>query len=215
MSDDFRPLLPSTRRGWTPGLTMEECLEEDTAEVRAATLAREQLRREVDAAVQQRELQLVEEEARRRQEHAAAVERLRQAEIAATTAEERLGDLILDLERSRAELLGEVRRGLGALVVAASTRIAGEALRVDPHLLDALVDEGMGVFGGEGLVIRLNPADHERVLRRLAGRSSVKVVADPQIDGGCVCEGPAGRIDATRRAAEAAIEAAVRQWERQ
>jgi flagellar biosynthesis/type III secretory pathway protein FliH len=148
-------------------------------------------------------------EAAREAEHAAAMVTLAttRAELEAATA--RLATVARNLEAERTALLGEMRAGVAALVLEGARRIAGDALQADPRLVDALVDAGVRALGHDGLVIRVTPADAERVQARLPG---MHVVADETIDGGCAVEGPAGRIDATAATAVAAVRTVLSQW---
>lgn len=150
-------------------------------------------------------------EARRAREHGAALAAVAERERSLAETEQRLSDIALKLEEDRTALFREARAGLADLILAAARRIAGDALRADPALLDALVDEGVRALGDEGLVLRVSEADFDRVQERLGFRS-VLVVADPELDGGCTCEGPAGRIDASKATAEAAIATVLAQW---
>ena len=154
-------------------------------------------------------------EALRADEHAAALEELaaqdraREAQVTALLA--RLEHVARDVAAARDGLVAEVREGVGAVVLEAARRIAGDQLHVDPRLLDAIVDQAVGALGREGLVIRLSPLDAGVVRDRLRS-TGITVVEDPALEAGAICEGPSGRIDASLDSAAAAIASVLEQW---
>jgi flagellar biosynthesis/type III secretory pathway protein FliH len=154
-------------------------------------------------------------EAVRTEEHAAAVEELaaqdraREAQVAELLA--RLDRVARDVAAARDGLVAEVREGVGAVILEAARRIAGDQLHVDPRLLDAIVDQAVGALGREGLVIRLSPIDAGVVRERLRS-TGISVVEDPSLAAGAICEGPSGRIDASLESAAAAIASVLEQW---
>jgi flagellar biosynthesis/type III secretory pathway protein FliH len=195
----FSPAARAQGPGGTPGpAAAPPRAPEETS---AAAIAR--LEREL-AALRARD-------AERSREHDEAMAAVRAEQAAVDGAVGRLDAAAKRVEAERATLLGEVRAGLGALVLTAAQRIAGDALAADPALLDALVDEGVRALGREGLVVRVAPDDLERVEARVAG-TGVRVVGDSSIEAGCACEGPAGRIDATIATAVAAVRSVLTQW---
>lgn len=113
---------------------------------------------------------------------------------------------------SRQRVAQEVREGVGELVLATARRIAGEALRVQPGLLEALVSDAAATLGTEGLCIRVAPRDLDRITRALEA-SGVAVVADPDMEAGCVASSSRGAVDASLDTAVTALRAVVDQWQ--
>ena len=152
-----------------------------------------------------------------------AAENARKSVAAATEARERaqgtqlkealarLEAVTRDVEGARSRLVEEMRQGVGVVILEAARRIAGEQLRVDPRLLDAVVEEAGRALGKEGLVVRVAPADVELVQARMQA-AGVTVVGDAAITGGAICEGPSGSIDASLDSATAAIASVLEQW---
>lgn len=147
----------------------------------------------------------------RERAHAEAMASLAAAEAETRAAAKVLREVAGELEGMRQGLLAEARATTAAVILEASRRIAGEALHVDPALLSAIVEEAVGALGREGLTVRVAPADFD-VVRRAVADSGVVVVEDPTVDGGCICEGPSGRIDASVGCAVAAVAAVLEQW---
>ncbi len=113
------------------------------------------------------------------------------------------------LEAAHVSLVAEVRTGAAAVILAAARRIAGDALHADPALLAALVDEAAGCLGRESLVVHVSPLDADTLRERLPG---IEVVEDFGIEAGCVCVGPAGRLDASLESATVAVSAVIERW---
>ena len=152
-----------------------------------------------------------EAEERRAKEHDAALSALAEQQDLLEETEQRMAAIATRLEEERTGLFREAREGLASLILVAARRMAGDALRDDPALLEALIDEGLRALGEDGLTLRVSLADYDRVQERM-GFGAVLVVPDLEIDGGCACEGPAGRIDATMATAEAAVAAVLARW---
>jgi len=168
--------------------------EEATARQEAAT-----------ARLQAESARLKEEAARLKEESARAA-----AEANRLAAEaDRLEAVVDGLEGARGAAVAEVRAHAAALILEAASRIAGDALHADPALLDALVEEAADALGREGLVVRVSPIDAEGLRAR---RPALSVVEDFAIEAGCVCVGPAGRIDASLGSAVSAVRAVLERW---
>ncbi len=147
----------------------------------------------------------------RERAHAEAMASLAAAEAEARAAAKVLKEVADSVEGMRQGVLAEARATTAAVILEASRRIAGQALQVDPALLSAIVDEAVGALGREGLTVRVAPADFDAV-RRAVADSGIVVVEDPEVDGGCICEGPSGRIDASVGCALAAVSSVLEQW---
>lgn len=147
----------------------------------------------------------------RERAHAEAMASLAAAEAEARDAAKVLKEVADAIEGMRQGLLTEARATTAAVILEASRRIAGQALHVEPALLAAIVEEAVGALGREGLTVRVAPADFDAV-RRAVADSGIVVVEDPAVDGGCICEGPSGRIDASVSCAVAAVAAVLEQW---
>jgi flagellar biosynthesis/type III secretory pathway protein FliH len=122
---------------------------------------------------------------------------------------DQLAALVGALEDARADAIAEVRAHAAAIILEAASHIAGDALHADPALLDALVNEGADALGREGLVVRVAPVDADALRARLP---SLALVEDFSIAAGCVCVGPAGRIDASLGSAVSAVRAVLDRW---
>jgi len=210
MSESFVPLVHPSNGKWTPGVVRGLAIVDPTsqpdAEVEAESAA------PTAEELETRLAELAELEEQRRLEHEAAMAEVRRIELALTDAEERMEGLVLEVAEQRSELVAEVRQGLASLVLAAARRIAGDGLKMDPSLLDALVEDGIRGFGESVLVLRVGSSDFERMEARFRGSEQVSVVEDPLIQAGCICEGRAGRIDSTAATAEETVAMVLRQW---
>ncbi len=166
---------------------------------------------ELIAHIEALEARLEEAENARKTAVAAAEARERAQGAKLTEALARLEAVTRDVEGARSRLVEEMRHGVGVVILEAARRIAGDQLRVDPRLLDAVVEEAGRALGKEGLVVRVAPGDVELVQTRMQA-AGVSVVGDPQITGGAICEGPSGSIDASLDSATAAIASVLEQW---
>lgn len=145
-------------------------------------------------------------------EHQTAMEAI-QLELAAAQAERmRLSTLADGLVALRTALLQEMRAHTVDLVVTTSERIAGAALRTDPALLMAMIEDAAGMLGEE-LTVRVNPEDEARV-REALGDRTIKVLPDFAVRAGCVAHSASGRIDASLDTAVAALRASAEPWAR-
>ncbi len=198
MARTFVPLItPVAKAAWDPRLVVSPVL---GAEYGEEDKARQEMLAAARAA-----------EAKRSAEHAAAMASLKGQIAALEATEGRMAAVVQKVEEERSQLLRDARAGLAELILVAAKRIAGDALHTEPALLDALVDEGVSALGEQGLTLRVSLVDYDRVQERL-GFQSILVLPDPSIDGGCSCEGPAGRIDATTATAAAAVAAVLVRW---
>lgn len=149
--------------------------------------------------------------AERERAHRAALESLAHAEADARAAAALLRESARSLTEMRKVLVAEVRSATAAVILEASRRIAGDALHADPRLLEAIVEQAARSLGKGGLVVRVNPVD-AAIVRDVFGPTGVEIVEDFNIEGGCICEGPSGLIDASVEGAVAAVAAVLDQW---
>ena len=149
----------------------------------------------------------------RTHEHQRRLEALDQAVAAAKAEEVRFATLCGQMDTLRTRLLAELRAAAGELVVSTAARIAGDALRTEPELVEALIDEAVSALGEDGLVLRVCPMDEAR-LRLALGDRKIQVVGDPDVRAGCIASSPVGRIDATLDTAVAALRDAAAVWAR-
>ena len=140
------------------------------------------------------------------------VEQLAVASASVQVEAGRLRAAVEALGVTRRRLVDEIREGVGHLVLASARKLAGEGLRVQPGLVEALVVDTVAALGREGLVVRVNPDDVSRVTRALDG-SGAQVVADTSIEGGCVAATPFGSVDATMQTATSALRVVVEHWQ--
>ncbi len=152
----------------------------------------------------------IRKEADREMEHAAALAEVERLQAREKAAADRLAAVTADFVRQRDVALGELRAHAAELILAGARKIAGEALRVDPALLTAMIAEAVDALGTTGLTMRVAERDAERVRGIVA--VGVLVEADASISGGCVALGPSGSIDASFERAADAVSAAVRAW---
>jgi flagellar biosynthesis/type III secretory pathway protein FliH len=145
-------------------------------------------------------------------EHQARMEAL-EAELAAVQAERarigELGDALLTL---RGSLLQEMRTHTVDLVVTTAERVAGAALRADPALLLAMIEDAVSMLG-DTLTVRISPED-EAMVRAALGDRPITLIADFSVRAGCVAHSPAGRLDASLDTAVAALRASAEPWAR-
>jgi flagellar biosynthesis/type III secretory pathway protein FliH len=151
-------------------------------------------------------------EAARAKEHAAALARLAQAETETQKRAERLTELCAAVEQSRKQLLKQLRTGAGTLILDVSRRIAGDALRTQPELLDRLVADAADALGKPGLTLYVAPADVEH-LRKVLKETGIRVDIDTTMSGGLRAESPSGRLDASLETALAALSGVIEQWQ--
>jgi flagellar biosynthesis/type III secretory pathway protein FliH len=141
----------------------------------------------------------------------AAREALALEAASAREAAVRLGAAAEALVQARGRLLADLRAQAGEAVLAMARRVAGEALRVDPLVLQGLVDEVVEALGATGLSLRVSPADADRVRGALRDRG-IHVIADDHVDAGMVGDGLGGTFDASLDAGFAAMRRAVDAW---
>lgn len=151
------------------------------------------------------------EDRERAREHAEAVAELERLQARERAAAERLGELAAEFARLRDGLVQEMRAHTATLVLQLARRVAGEGLRTQPELLDAMVRDAIDALGPGEVLVRVSPEDEPRVRATLTG-SGVRVEADPSVAAGCVSKGALGTIDASLDTAMASAEVAVRAW---
>lgn len=154
--------------------------------------------------------EFIEKERARSMEHAAALAEIERLQAREKAAAERLAQVTADFVRQRDVALSELRAHAAELILAGARKIAGEALRVDPELLTAMIGEAVDALGTTGLTVRVASRDVERVQAIVA--AGVVVESDASITGGCIATGPSGSIDASFERAADAVTAAVRAW---
>jgi flagellar biosynthesis/type III secretory pathway protein FliH len=147
----------------------------------------------------------------REAEHAAALDALAAQRRELAQAVERVAQVARSVDAARTALVEELREGIGAVILEAARRMAGEALHADPRLVEAMVEEASRALGRDGLRVRVAPADAAHLRATLEGQGIV-VVEDPRVDAGAICEGPSGRIDASLASATSAIASVLSQW---
>lgn len=197
---------------------------------------------------------LQEEQQRVKAALAVEIAEVRATEKASSAALIRAADA---LEALHIGLLENFRAQAADVVVATAIHIAGEGLKVQPELLDALLSDAIQALGMNELVLHVSVADEPRIRsafesrperrrtdasgepspdrrvssapydgperrggeerrkrpdRRSTTPQRVTVIADPAITGGCVVQGPTGRIDASLGTAAAALIACSAQW---
>lgn len=170
---------------------------------------------ELEEALQRTErtaAELAEREAAREAEHRLLLADLESQKQKAKSTAERLGQLAGELVRARASLIEEVRASAGTLLLTGARRLAGEALRAQPGLLESLVSEIVHSMSADVVTVRVNPADVER-LSATAGET-IRVVADPGVQAGCVVYGDAGSVDASLDTGLGALAGEVSAWKR-
>lgn len=167
------------------------------------------------AAIQEAEAASVafaEREQVRAEEHAQILADLELQKAKTKANNERLGQLAGELVRMREAMVAEVREHVGAMLLLGARRLAGESLRGEPGLLEALVRHTVDGLGGGAVVVRVNPADAERLTGTLG--DDVRVVADTSIHAGCIAQGDHGTIEATVDVAAGSLLAEVQAWKR-
>jgi flagellar biosynthesis/type III secretory pathway protein FliH len=145
-------------------------------------------------------------------EHAAAMAKLQQLQAEEQQRLEILKGLALELEGSRKKLLQQVRTGAGQMILEAARKIAGDALRNQPELVEQMVAEATEALGSKGLVLHVSPQNSEHLLETLKD-TGILVETDFQMSGGLRAESPAGRLDASLETALVALSRVVEQWQ--
>ena len=166
-------------------------------------------------AIQQAEraaAELAERDALRAAEHAQLLADLDAQKQKAKATSERLGQLAGEMVRARAAMIEEVRTAAGTLLLTGARRLAGEALRAQPGLLEGLVTEIVDSMAADTVTLRVNPADVERLGATFGDR--VRVVGDPAVAAGCIAQGDAGSVDASVDTGLGALAGEVSAWKR-
>lgn len=223
----FVPLVASSQAGWRRlGLSApEEALPVPAEEMLLAQLAGRRAvaaepepeaepdpEPEPDPELMARIEELEARDQEREEEHAAAMQALEAERKSLAAAADRVLQVARAVDGARSQLVEELREAVGGVILEAARRMAGQALRADPRLVDAIVDEAARALGREGLVVRVAPQDAELLRGRFQG-SGITVVEDPAVDAGAICEGPTGRIDASLASASSAIASVLAQWQ--
>lgn len=203
-ADETRPAAPETPA--------------PTAPAPAPTYTSAAARLQADAlaeAIQQAEraaAELAERDALRAAEHAQLLADLDAQKQKAKATSERLGQLAGEMVRARAAMIEEVRTAAGTLLLTGARRLAGEALRAQPGLLEGLVTEIVDSMAADTVTLRVNPADVERLGATFGDR--VRVVGDPAVAAGCIAQGDAGSVDASVDTGLGALAGEVSAWKR-
>ncbi len=145
-------------------------------------------------------------------EHAVSMADLERQKTRNQATNDRLGQLAGELVRLREAMVHEVRGQAGALLLLGARRLAGEGLRGEAGLLEALVRRTVDSLGGGSVVVRVNPEDVESLAAAL--NNEVRLVSDPSIHAGCIAESDFGSIDATVDGAAGSLLAEVHAWKR-
>lgn len=148
----------------------------------------------------------------RQQEHAAAMAKLQQLQAEELQKIEALKALATELEGARKTLLRQLRTGAGQLILEGARRMAGDALRSQPELLEQMVAEATDALGSKGLVLHVPPA-HAELLAESLRDTGILVETDLQMSGGMRAESPSGRLDASLETALIALSRVVEQWQ--
>lgn len=148
----------------------------------------------------------------RQQEHAAAMAKLQQLQAEELQKIEALKALATELEGARKTLLRQLRTGAGQLILEGARRMAGDALRSQPELLEQMVAEATDALGSKGLVLHVPPAQAEQLAESLRD-TGILVETDLQMSGGMRAESPAGHLDASLETALIALSRVVEQWQ--
>jgi len=177
--------------------------------------AHEEAAAELHELVQQNQAlaaEFAERELVRTAEHAQLLADLDVQKAKLRTASDRLGQLAGELVRLQQTLTAELRANAGTLLLVGARKLATEALREQPGLLEGLVRETVDTLACANITVRVNPDDAERV--RAAMGDAVRVLADPQVRAGCIAEGDSGLVDSTVDTAAGSLLAEVHQWKR-
>lgn len=145
-------------------------------------------------------------------EHAQLVADLDAQKAKTKAANDRLGQLAGELVRLREAMIQELRSHSGTLLLLGARKLAGEALRTQPGLLEGLVRETVETLAGANITVRVNPEDVERITESMG--PAVRVVGDPQVRAGCIAEGEAGLVDASVDTAAGSLLTEVQAWKR-
>ncbi len=164
------------------------------------------------AAAREIESSFHERERIRAEEHGQLLADLELQKAKTKASNERLGQLAGELVRMREAMVAEVREHAGAMMLLGARRLAGEALRGEPELLESLIRSTVDGLGGGAVVVRVNPEDAARLGATLG--DDVRVVGDTSIHAGCIAQGDHGTIEATVDVAAGSLLAEVQAWKR-
>ncbi len=137
-----------------------------------------------------------------------------EAELAGLRAErEAAGALAEGVERFRVEALRQAASDLATLALAMAGRVVGESLALDHEVLLGVINRSLERLPGEDLVsVRVRPEDLSLLEGRLRPRRAIRLVADPDLEGGCILEADFGRVDASLEAAMDGLSEVVDRW---
>jgi len=118
----------------------------------------------------------------------------------------------LETRARSAELTRAARERIIDLALTLAGRIVGEAVTVDPELLDRVYDRALAEIGElVPVTIRVHPGDRAASgIDEAASRQGISVTSDPAVGrAGCRVEAAGVTIDATIEAAREALRVAM------
>jgi len=136
------------------------------------------------------------------------------AELEVLRREKALAAELLDgVETLRRDALAQASQDLTDLALAMARRVVGDSIAMDPSALLGIVTRALDRLPGEDIVtVRVRPEDLQMLEGRLRSRRAVKLLTDPDLEGGCLLEADFGMVDASLEAAMEGLSDAVHRW---
>jgi len=118
-----------------------------------------------------------------------------------------------EIDSLRRQALVQAAADVGQLVLALSRRVVGDSLAYNPEALPKLVENAIAQMPEEDeILIHVAPDDVECVKDSLSEKMRDQVVANPELEAGCIIETQYASIDSSLDAVLEGIESAVNTW---
>lgn len=141
--------------------------------------------------------------------HQASIDALKEAAQTLTDAIEEVDTLRQSILRDNAEAVGNMITGIARRVLGSSLALHPDAL---PNLVRRAVEQ---MPAREGLTVSVPAAQAERIHRVVGSEMGIQVLADIEIQEGCVVRSEGVSIESTVDHAIQGVEAAVSEWTKQ
>jgi len=131
-------------------------------------------------------------------------------------AAQTLADAIEEVDTLRHRILQDNAQAVGTMITGIARRVLGSSLALHPDALPNLVRRAVEQMPArEGLTVSVPAAQAERIHRVVGAEMGVQVLADIEIQDGCVVRSEGVSIESTVERAIQGVEEAVSEWTRQ
>ena len=133
------------------------------------------------------------------------------AELEAVTKQ--LNEVIDAVAATRRQALEQAASDVGELILILSRQIASESLALHPEALPALIESAVSELPStEDLHIHVAPSMVEPISRHVPESLRSRLLADPNVEHGCIVRTRFASLDATVETAEQGIREAIDRW---